>query len=325
MELSLDKLSRLRGAILLSGETGTGKSYLAREIYSKSGSQNGKFVEVNLAVMSESLIEGELFGHKKGSFTGAIYDRKGYCEEVGDGTLFLDEIGELPLSSQKKLLQLLEEGVFSPIGSCSSKVFHGKIIAATNRDLNDLVDKGLFRRDLLFRLQVFTYRLRPLRERPADLLKLFEMYISKFSKEYKRQKMEFDMACKSFLLHYAWPGNIRELKNCIHYLVACVDGVVKREDLPEWIDDISRTNPERADLDEIMNVLPGNYYRALEIFENSFFNHNLKQNSGKVNMTADSMGISKMTLIAKARKYAINTLQIKANALAESSIYDKVA
>ena len=205
--------------VLLRGESGTGKSVLARMIHSTSPRGRRPFVVVNCPTLSEELLASELFGHARGAFTGAIRDQAGRVEAAEGGTLFLDEIGEIAPALQAKLLRFLEEKEFERIGENKTRRADVRMIAATNRDLEDHVRKGLFREDLLYRLNVIDLKLPALRERPEDILRLARRFLAFFAKAVRRQTPELSKAAEQALRAYSWPGNIRELRNTIERAV----------------------------------------------------------------------------------------------------------
>ena len=300
------RLYSVSAPILLCGETGTGKSRLARLIHSESPWASKKFLTVHLSSLNESLIESELFGHSKGAFTGAISDKKGYCESVEDGTLFLDEIGELSLEAQKKLLYLLEEKRFTPLGTCHSKVFRGRIIAATNKNLKDMVSQGKFREDLYFRLRVFTYTLPPLRKDKELIKKLAKKFLNEFSQGEKY----LTNAVLEKLQEYSWPGNVRELKNAIEFASYTKKSEIGEEDLPSWLEENLEENQKANEFP--LAIFPLDYHQALEEFEKSYFHYIARHFQGKINHTARELNMSKSTLIAKFRKYGVNIWHIRA-------------
>ena len=205
--------------VLLRGESGTGKTVLARMIHSLSPRGKRPFVVVNCPTLSEELLASELFGHVRGAFTGAVRDQPGRVEAAEGGTLFLDEIGEISPSLQAKLLRFLEEKEFERVGESKTRKADVRTIAATNRDLEDHVRTGLFREDLLYRLNVVDLQLPPLRERPEDILRLAQRFLLFFAKSARRQPQELSQAAEEALRSYSWPGNIRELKNAIERAV----------------------------------------------------------------------------------------------------------
>ena len=205
--------------VLLRGESGTGKSVLARMIHSMSPRSAHPFVVVNCPTLSEELLASELFGHAKGAFTGAVRDQAGRVEAAEGGTLFLDEIGEITPSLQAKLLRFLEDKEFERIGENKTRRADVRTVAATNRDLDEHVQKGLFREDLLYRLNVIDLQLPPLRERPEDILRLARRFLLFFAKAARRHPPELSKAAEDALLAYAWPGNIRELRNAVERAV----------------------------------------------------------------------------------------------------------
>jgi DNA-binding NtrC family response regulator len=222
----IDKLGKCRWPALLLGETGTGKEVVARSVHNIN--PNGPFVTVDCSSMVGPLMESELFGHVKGSFTGAANNKIGLIEAANNGTAFFDEIGELPLDLQAKLLRVLQEKEFRPVGSLTTRQSDFRIIAATNRDLAKEVERGTFRRDLYFRLNVINIRLSPLRERKEDIPALVHHFLLKVGGNYSVTAEALEV-----MLSYDWPGNVRELENCIQHMVAINSGpLLHMADLP---------------------------------------------------------------------------------------------
>jgi DNA-binding NtrC family response regulator len=213
----IEKLGKCRWPALLLGETGTGKEVVARQIHQTSA--QGPFVTIDCSSMVGPLMESELFGHVKGAFTGAATTKVGLIEAANGGTAFFDEIGELPLDLQAKLLRVLQEKEFRPLGSLNTRRSDFRIIAATNRDLAKEVEKGTFRRDLFFRLNVINIRLAPLRERKEDIPELINHFVTRVGGNYT-----FTAEALEAMLSYDWPGNVRELENCIQHMVAINSG-----------------------------------------------------------------------------------------------------
>jgi nitrogen regulation protein NR(I) len=209
------KVARSSVTVLITGESGTGKEVIARAIHRYSDRKEKPFVAVNCAALPENLLEAELFGYEKGAFTGALSPKKGLFEEADGGTIFLDEIGELPLTLQSKLLRVIQEKEIRKVGAVKHRKIDVRIIAATNRNLEEEIKKGNFREDLFYRLNVVRIELPPLRERKEDILPLAKFFIKKFSEEFKLQPKELAESAVNFLLNYDFPGNVRELENML--------------------------------------------------------------------------------------------------------------
>lgn len=260
----VEKVAPVDINILILGETGTGKSALAKNIHRISSRQNGPFISINCAAIPADLIESELFGYMGGAFTGALQKGKtGLIELADGGTLFLDEIAELPPRLQGKILDVIQERRFIPIGGQQVKTVDCRIISATNRNMNALIERGLFREDLYYRLNVIELELRPLRERPEDTLSLIYYFLNKFNKKYKKDH-SISPACRDILLDYSWPGNIRELENMIERLVVVVeDSTVEVCHLPKIFSEafakniqfLEKEKPQVSTLDEAVYQL----------------------------------------------------------------------
>jgi sigma-54 specific flagellar transcriptional regulator A len=228
---SCTRIARSQATALLTGETGTGKEVFARLIHAASGRATGPFVPVNCGAIPETLLESELFGYVKGAFTGASMPRRGRVATAQGGTLFLDEIGELPLALQVKLLRLLQERTYEPVGSSESVSADFRLVAATNRDLEEEVRAGRFRRDLFYRLNVCPVRLPALRERSCDVVPLFKHYW-----QLRGEQRAVTTEVYRYLEAYAWPGNVRELENLVERLSVCAEGaVIEASDLPAFV------------------------------------------------------------------------------------------
>jgi transcriptional regulator with PAS, ATPase and Fis domain len=200
-------------SVLISGESGVGKESFPQIIHSYSHRKHGKYIAINCGAIPEGTIDSELFGHEKGSFTGALTDRKGYFEVTDGGTLFLDEIGELPISTQVRLLRVLESGEFIRVGSSQVQKTNVRVIAATNFDLTKAIREGQFREDLYYRLNTVPIKVAPLRERSGDVLLLFRKFASDFAEKYKMPSIRLTDDAQKIMLNYRWPGNVRQLKN----------------------------------------------------------------------------------------------------------------
>jgi transcriptional regulator with PAS, ATPase and Fis domain len=200
-------------SVLITGESGTGKEIFPQIIHQFSSRKHGKYIAVNCGAIPEGTIDSELFGHEKGSFTGALADRKGYFQEADGGTIFLDEIGELPLATQVRLLRVLETGEFIKVGSSKMIKTNVRVIAATNLNLSEAIDEGKFREDLYYRLNTVPIIISPLRERPDDINLLFRKFARDFAEKYRMPPIVLDDHAKATLMNYRWPGNVRQLKN----------------------------------------------------------------------------------------------------------------
>ncbi|MGH7468607.1 MAG: sigma-54 interaction domain-containing protein [Longimicrobiales bacterium] len=235
------QIAPVNATVLITGESGTGKERIARGLHLLSPRKHKPFIAANVAAMPETLLESELFGHEKGSFTGAIGQRKGFFELANHGTLFLDEIGEMPPTTQSKLLRVLEEREFMRVGGESAIRVDVRVLAATNQNLRYLVEAGRFRRDLYYRLNVLHIDLPPLRERPDDIVLLVEAFVKEASREHDRPQVTIAPEAMAIMMEYSWPGNVRELKNLIESMVVLSPGrTIGPRDIPPEIRDGSR-------------------------------------------------------------------------------------
>lgn len=221
--------------ILISGESGTGKELIARAIHYSGDYSSAPFVPVNCGAIPDQLLESELFGHLKGSFTGAISDRTGFFQAANGGTLFLDEISNTSLEVQAKLLRAIQEKEVTMLGSTKSQKVKVRIIAATNVNIQDLIAQGKFREDLFYRLNVISIEVPPLRQRDDDILTLVKFFNKKFSQENSKPKLKFERNVLTTLKNYAWPGNVRELENFIQRLVIMHDNTISMEEIPDYM------------------------------------------------------------------------------------------
>ncbi len=226
--------------VLINGESGVGKEAFSQIIHSLSARKHNPFIAVNCGAIPEGTIDSELFGHEKGSFTGAVDSRKGYFETVNGGTIFLDEIGELPLGTQARLLRVLEAGEFIRVGSSKVQKTDVRVIAATNRDLLERTHQGKFREDLYYRLSTVPIRVPSLRDRPEDIPLLFRRFAVDFSEKYKATPIQLDEEAKNLLINYPWPGNVRELKNIAEQIsVLSQDKQISSQDLRRFLPETS--------------------------------------------------------------------------------------
>lgn len=284
--------------VTIRGETGTGKELVARAIHQKSPCASGPFIAVNCAALPESLLESELFGHEKGSFTGATSKRIGRFEAADKGTLFLDEIGEMSLSAQSRLLRAIQEKEFQRVGGCESIRVNVRLICATNRDLETDVKENRFREDLYYRINVFTIALPPLRERGADALLLADYFVKKYSKLHDKHIERISTPAIDMLSAYHWPGNVRELENVIERAVIVATGdVIEGQDLPPTLQmkDVSLQG-ERNDSFENM----------VAAYERSLILDALKDTNGNQTEAAKVLGTTKRIIQYKINKYQID-------------------
>ena len=245
----LKKVAPAKASVLLLGESGTGKTLVARIIHEMSARADGPFVKINCAALPENLLESELFGHAKGAFTGATDEKPGRFEGADGGTVFLDEIAEMPISLQAKLLRFLQDKEFERLGSPKTLRVDVRIIAATNQNLPALVEEKQFRQDLYYRLNVFPLHLPPLRERVEDILLLISHFLEKNAEEYNH-RLKVDDSAQKVLLEYPWPGNVRELENIIERLCIMVDqDSISQSDLPGFLmaDNVNRCAEDEED------------------------------------------------------------------------------
>ncbi len=248
-------------SVLINGESGVGKEAFSKIIHALSSRKHGNFIAVNCGAIPEGTIDSELFGHEKGSFTGANDTRKGYFETVSGGTIFLDEVGELPLETQARLLRVLESGEFIKVGSSKVQKTDVRVVAATNKDLLDLAADGRFREDLYYRLSTVPIKVPPLRERKEDIHLLFRKFSADFAEKYRSKPIVVDAAAQELLINYRWPGNIRQLKNIAEQLS------VLDEDKTITSDELNRVLPaNKPSLPMLMNSPQGEHLSEREIF-----------------------------------------------------------
>lgn len=295
LEEMIEQVANTQASVLILGENGTGKSLLAERLHLLSNRNSAPFVSVNMGAIPENLFESELFGHVKGAFTDAKDARKGRFELAQNGTLFMDEIGALPNAVQPKLLRVLESNEFEPVGSSTTHSADVRIISATNADLNDMVESGNFRRDLMFRLNTFVLSLPPLRERKEDITLLATHFIESFSAKYQKAKLTLSGDVAILLNNYSWPGNVRELSHVIERAVILCR---ETEILPAHImlPDDTQSKDERNS-----NVL-----RSLDDVEYDMITHALKKYQGHVSKAASALGISRNALYRRLEKYQLS-------------------
>ncbi len=292
----LERIAPSDVPILIEGESGTGKDLLARAAHALSKRASGPYVALNMSAIPENLAEAELFGHEKGAFTGAEQARSGFFAEADGGTLFLDEVGLLPPALQPKLLRVLQDGEYIPVGSRKARKANVRVVAATNEDLQRAVKAGRFREDLWFRLRVVPLRLPPLRERREDVPLLVEHFVRKHALRLSRPPLMPDAAAMKALLDHPWPGNIRELEHAIERGLLLARGeAVTLADLPPEI----VPGPPDAGGGE------GRYRKARDGWERKFFEDLLREAGGSVGKAAELAGIHRSTLYEKLTRYGL--------------------
>jgi two-component system, NtrC family, response regulator HydG len=294
----LGQVAPSSATVLILGESGTGKELVARAVHTNSPRIDQNFVAVNCAAMSEGLIESELFGHVKGAFTGAIDKKVGRFVYADGGTLFLDEVGDMPLSTQAKLLRVLETREVMPVGGNEQQAVDVRLLAATHRDLREMVKEGTFREDLLFRLQVVTVDLPPLRDRAGDTPLLIDHFIGELAAQHDRDVRGISPEARALLVRYPWPGNVRELRNAIENMV-----LLARTDVLS-VDDV----PEIIKSGDAAGALTGGFDlagRSLEEVERALIAANLKLMEGNRQKAAKVLGIGERTLYRKIKEYEL--------------------
>jgi len=286
----IDKVAKTDSSVLLLGESGVGKELFAEQVHLRSERKSAPFVRVNCAALPEGLLESELFGHIKGAFTNAIANRKGRFELANGGTIFLDEIGDLPLALQSKLLRVIQEKKFEKVGSDSTITVNVRIVAATNKNLEEQVQNGKFRQDLFYRLNVFPIYIPPLRQRPEDIPELAHFFLKNFMKETKKLFDGFSSDALQAMLSYSWPGNVRELQNCVER--ACVIGKNK------WIEPeyLFLAKSKTGEYSHEEDVIERNLKTAINVFKTNFILKVLDENNWNQTETARALAIQRTYL-----------------------------
>jgi Nif-specific regulatory protein len=294
------QVSRSQATVLIQGETGTGKELVAHAIHYNSDRADKPFVKAHCAALPETIIESELFGHEKGSFTGANTERKGRFELAHGGTLFLDEIGDIPPSIQIKLLRVIQEREFERVGGTRTIHVNVRVVTATNKDLLAEVNAGKFREDLYYRLHVFPIYVPPLRKRKADIVLLADHFLAKYAKESGRQIRRLSSAVIDMLMSYHWPGNVRELENVIERAVLVAEGdVVHPHHLPPTLQTAETSGTETK----------GSLKALVELYERDIIKDALKSARGNIASAARTLGTTQRILGYKVKKHDIEPKQ----------------
>jgi two-component system response regulator AtoC len=301
-----DKIKNNVVTILVTGESGTGKEVMARYIHFTSNRSEGKFVSVNCAALSESLLLSELFGHERGAFTGAIERKIGKFEIANKGTLFLDEIGDMSLDIQAKLLRVIEENSFERVGGTKSIMVDVRIIAATNKDLEKWVKEGKFREDLYYRINIVRFHLPPLRQRKEDIPLLIDHFIEKYKYKYNKKALKFNEEAMKALIAYDWPGNVRELENVINNAVLLSErGILGVEGLKRNIFSGTSDNQLAVDISKVTS-LKETIDEVVNNYEKQIIHQFLVRNNYNKSKTARELSITRKTLAQKIGKYNLH-------------------
>lgn len=312
---TLERAAATELPVMIGGESGTGKELLAKVVHANSNRADASFISVNCGAIPDTLLESELFGHVKGSFTGAIRDRQGKFELADGGTLFLDEIGELSLENQVKLLRVLQSGEIQRIGRDETIRVNTRIVTATNRDLLDMMQKGTFREDLYYRISVISVLTPPLRERRDELPLLIDYFCREASEKLNRQPIQITTRLNKFLHEYSYPGNIRELQNIIYRISCLADQTADLSDLPVHIlkgltrfyEEESRENTT-DDARSIEDVRKA----AVDQAEIQFLEKKLSQTKGNVTLIAEQLDMNRSYLQKMLKKHGIRSKEFKA-------------
>ena len=314
----IGKIASSNSTVLISGESGTGKELAARAIHNLSPRKNEQFVPVNCGAIPEELLESELFGHVRGAFTGAINARQGRFQLANGGTLLLDEIGEMSPKLQIKLLRVLQERQFEPVGSDRATQVDVRVVAATNRDLHVAVREGKFRDDLFYRLNVLPLQLPSLREREGDTLLLVRHFLEVHGHRKGKAVTQVDDEAMQVIVNYRWPGNVREVENLVERLIVLnEDGVIRLSDLPDYI--IHNMPPQQAATSNVSLPATGvDLDGFLETIENGFIQQALQRSRGNKTLAAGLLNLNRTTFIERLRKKGLlnsarqNTLPLEA-------------
>ena len=293
---TLELVAPSDATVLITGESGTGKELIAAALHQHSTRKDSPFIKVNCAALNENLLESELFGHETGAFTGAVANRKGRFEQANKGTLFLDEIGDMSLQTQAKILRVLQEGEIDRLGGSETITVDVRLLAATHKNLQEMIKEGSFRQDLFFRLSVVPVELPPLRERIRDIPDLAALFLNRYSEKNRKDIKGFTPEVLRIFMSYKWPGNIRELENTIERaVILCQGEQIGGRDLPPQL------LPETTSNGQSTEALPV----TLRDMEREMIRSTLAQNNGNKSKTAKVLGVARQTLLNKLKEYNI--------------------
>ena len=300
LRIQIQSAAPSHGRVLIRGESGTGKELIARAIHRQSLRAERPFVEVNCAAIPDELIESELFGHERGAFTGATTKRRGKFELADGGTIFLDEVGDMSIKTQAKVLRVLQEQTFERVGGSETLTVDVRVIAASNKNLEDEIQRGNFREDLFYRLNVIPFEVLPLRDRKEDIVLLAEHFLGLFSREYGKREKTISRDALDLLVKYPWPGNVRELRNVMERMVI----MVPRNSIESG--DMETSLRIRAE-PEPVEEMEGTLREAREQFEKKFILRRLQETHWNITRTAERLGIERSNLHRKMKGYGIET------------------
>jgi DNA-binding NtrC family response regulator len=301
------KISRSKFTVLITGESGTGKEVIAKFIHNQSSRKSMPFAPVQCSLIPDNLLESELFGYKKGAFTGANTDKPGLLEEANMGTVFLDEIGDIEIDIQGKLLRFLQEHEIRRVGDTKSRILDVRLITATNKNLETMIKDEKFREDLYYRLKVIAIHMPPLRERKDDIPLLVQNFMNEINTD-SEQKIEMDRECFSLLLGYDWPGNVRELKNCIESAgTICDNGIIRKEDIANILN-YKQTAPE---VKYENTTFKESKDKIISNFEKQYIINMLIKHKGNITLSAKESGMDKKNFSDILKKYKISRSDFK--------------
>jgi DNA-binding NtrC family response regulator len=304
----IDKVAQTDSTILIIGESGTGKDMTAKAIHNRSKRKGEKFFAIDVSTLSSTILESELFGHVKGSFTGAFSNKEGVFEAANNGTIFLDEIGNLPVETQARLLRVLQEKEFIPVGSTVVRKVDVRLIFATNQDLKQLVMEGRFREDLFYRLNVFPLKLPPLRERREDIPELVMFFLKKYCTKIEREMPNVQIESMEMLVNYHWPGNVRELEHAVERLTILVEGI---EIMPAHISsalfktEVNITSSVPKNIDELNTLKKQIRDSSIQEIEKMFLIEALRRNDWNISQASREVNMQRSNFQALMRKYEI--------------------